>query len=204
MSEVMFSVIMPSYLGEYKRAASNRLLKFYRAVQSVIKQDFDSWELIIISDGCEITSRAYNETLKDDHRIKLIEISKQPTWSGEPRNAGIREAVGKWIIYLDTDDIYLPDYLSSINDSIGDMDWYWVNDLWQKNGGWEERQCDITRFGQCGTSNMIHKSRVQWKQKPDYGHDWIVISALRKESEKHDFLPCCGYVVMHVPNKYDL
>ena len=50
-----FSIIMPSYLGEYKRAAKDRDTKIVRAIESVLKQSHEDWELIIISDGCEKT-----------------------------------------------------------------------------------------------------------------------------------------------------
>ena len=47
------TVIMPSYLGEYPTAASNREVKFRRAVESFLIQELG--KLIIIADGCQKT-----------------------------------------------------------------------------------------------------------------------------------------------------
>ena len=48
-----FSVIMPSFLGEYSRAAQNREDKIVRAIDSCLDQEY--YELIIIADGCQKT-----------------------------------------------------------------------------------------------------------------------------------------------------
>ena len=46
----MISVIMPSYLGAYKNAAKDRDRKIVRAINSVVRQTYKDWELIIIAD----------------------------------------------------------------------------------------------------------------------------------------------------------
>lgn len=59
VTEPMFSIVMPSYLGDYNSSAgpsaTNRVEKFIRAVDSVLAQTFGSWELLIVADGCEKT-----------------------------------------------------------------------------------------------------------------------------------------------------
>ena len=56
-----FSVIMASYLGNYPGCANNREAKFIRSVKSFLNQSYDNKELIIVSDGCEITTLGKNE-----------------------------------------------------------------------------------------------------------------------------------------------
>ena len=51
----MISIIMPSYLGAYKKAAKDRDRKIVRAINSVVKQTYKDWELIVIADGCNKT-----------------------------------------------------------------------------------------------------------------------------------------------------
>ena len=88
----MITVIMQSYLGTYPTAAKDRITKFHRAVQSVIDQNYQDWELLVIADGC--TDTKTNLAQYDDERIKGYFIPKQPMWSVTPRNLMIGEAKG--------------------------------------------------------------------------------------------------------------
>ena len=60
---------MQSYLKDYPGARSNPEEKFIRAVNSVINQSSPNWELVIISDGCEITKALYEEHFEQEERI---------------------------------------------------------------------------------------------------------------------------------------
>ena len=80
------SIIMPSYLGDYPMAAKDRELKIHRAIYSVLKQEYENWELIIIADGCNKTVDIINKY--KDNRIILISVTKQRIYS-DIRNIGI-------------------------------------------------------------------------------------------------------------------
>ena len=107
-----FTVVMPSYMGPYRTAAKNRESKILRAVNSVIAQTYEDWELIVVADGCEKTM----QILKDvtDLRVRKYLIEKDKIWGGSPRNTGIELAKGEFIVYLDIDDIIGPDHLKNI------------------------------------------------------------------------------------------
>ena len=85
-------------------------------IVSVIAQTFVNWELILIDDGSTDKSRdiAYEFSKKYPGKIIYLEheghVNKGPSLS---RNYGIRQARGEWIAFLDGDDIWLPDYLST-------------------------------------------------------------------------------------------
>lgn len=101
MNELV-SVIMPSYnTGDF----------ISETVRSVIDQTYTDWELIIVDDcSTDNTDKVIADFLSDE-RIHYI---KNDTNSGAAvsRNRALREAKGKWIAFLDSDDIWEADKLS--------------------------------------------------------------------------------------------
>lgn len=200
-----FSIITPSYLEEYAGGASQRELKLARAIQSVLDQKFQDWELIVIADGCFKTPgvvRTFN-----DPRIRLLEMEKAPIWSGMPRNAGLDNAKGDFITYLDSDDYLGPGHLETINANLGLNDWIYYSD-WIYNferDSWHIRPCDIRVSGQNGTSNITHRRSlpVRWSFE-GYGHDHYFNQQLQEASRRFRKTPPAEYYVMHMNGYYDL
>ena len=82
------------------------------AVRSVISQSYDKWELIIVDDGStDISSEIARRFSRDDQRIKVIELG-QNMGAAFARNVGIRSAQGRFISFLDCDDIWTADKLA--------------------------------------------------------------------------------------------
>lgn len=80
-------------------------------IQSVISQSYDNWELIIADDQSTDNSVfVIQEFCRNDPRIKLIEC-KQNGGPAKARNAALDAANSRWIAFLDSDDIWLPDKL---------------------------------------------------------------------------------------------
>ena len=99
-----FSVIMPIF---------NRQSLVGIAIQSVLNQQFIDFELICIDDGSsDKTIEIVENFSKNDERIVLIKHFENKGRSAA-RNTGIRNAKGKWICFLDSDDIYYIDHLST-------------------------------------------------------------------------------------------
>lgn len=201
----MISVIMPSYLGDYKGAATNRPDKFRRAVDSFLSQTYKECELIIVGDGCPDTEFMMEMYYNGVDNVKFIRENKQELFSGHLRNAGIKEAKYRYITYLDTDDYYLPLHLENITNQIGDCDipkfnWYIVPDLFNKRGTVKERTPNLQK-GCIGTSNIIHKASVNIKWTDGYNHDWLFIQDLMTYDYKR--IGGAGYVVCHMPNVTD-
>jgi len=79
-----------------------------RAINSVLKQTFNDFELIIVDDGStDNTDQIVNEYIKKDDRVKYIkhEINKG---GNKARNTGIDNSCGEYIAFLDSDDEWLP------------------------------------------------------------------------------------------------
>src|SRR5271155_4567083 len=112
-------VVMPVYLGDYAGAGTNREYKFVRAVRSFLDQGYDKKELLIVSDGCDIAERLYNEHFSECKEITFTKIDKQSTHSGVVRNAGIGMSDADIISYLDHDDILFGSHLADIANSFG-------------------------------------------------------------------------------------
>ena len=98
----LVSIITPTYNSE----------KFISAtIQSVQNQTYSNWELIIIDD-CSIdkTVEIINKAIKSDARIKLHTLTKN-SGTGVARNTGVEASKGRYISFLDSDDLWLPNKL---------------------------------------------------------------------------------------------
>ena len=100
------SVVMPLY---------NRARTVGRAIDSVLKQNFVDFELIIVDDG-STDDGAEVVAGVGDKRIRLIRLG-QNRGGNAARNHGVREARGRIISFLDSDDEYLPNKLQTIVDT---------------------------------------------------------------------------------------
>ena len=201
-----FSVIIASYLGEYRTAAKNRDKKIIRAVNSVLNQTYQDFEIIVTADGCEKTVQIMKKIT--DPRVTTIKIPKSKLWSGEPRMTGIDNASGEFIIYLDIDDIYGENHLKNIADQVGSHDWVWFDDIRfnPKLNQWYENPCDISQISRHGTSNICHKRVLPIVAKWDhvgYAHDYYFILQL-KHNVNYVKIQGGEYYVCHIPGGYDV
>lgn len=197
-----FSIIMQSFLGDYKFAATNREAKLVRAIDSVIAQTFTDWELIIIADGCEKTFDIVEEKYKPNLNIDCRLINKQTIWGGAQRNYGISLTKGELICYLDNDDYFGENHLQIINDNIGELDWAFFNDICEG----KERESVIQVKGNYGTSNIVHKKSLGAKWT-SYGYgtdDWGLVEHLKKLSSNFGKIRTAEYIVCHIPNRLDV
>lgn len=201
---------MPSYLGNYPRAAKDRDYKFIRAVQSVVKQSFTDWQLVVVSDGCELTCallRSYIMDLPTEIRSKILglQINKNKIWSGRPRNVGLDNATGEIICYLDSDDYFQLDHLQFINDNFTNAEYIYFDDLNFKHNEFKPNKISMKNYGRCGTSNIAHlrKLPIRWPNAAMYSHDdWGVIKQL--QNHRGRYVGQGGYCVCHIPNTYDV
>lgn len=105
----MYSIIL---------ATKNRCHLLKRAINSVLKQTYRDFELIIINDGSTDGTKQYLYTLNDE-RILHINVEMSLGVAGA-RNEGIKVSKGEYILFLDDDDEYLPWKLQTINQYINE------------------------------------------------------------------------------------
>jgi glycosyltransferase involved in cell wall biosynthesis len=97
--EPQVSVIIPTY---------NRGWIIKEAIDSVLAQDYTEFELIVVDDG----STDHTSDVLDSYRNVIKVLSQKNKGVSAARNRGIAEASGKFIAFLDSDDIWLPQKLS--------------------------------------------------------------------------------------------
>ena len=96
----LVSIIMPSY---------NTAPYIRETIQSVLDQTYQNWELIIVDDCSTDNTDEVVASIQDD-RIRYLKNEKN-SGAAVSRNRALREAKGRWIAFLDSDDLWMPEKL---------------------------------------------------------------------------------------------
>lgn len=105
-----FSVVIPTY---------NRAKLIGIAIDSVLKQTFSDFELIIVDDGSTDETKAVIQAISDS-RIRYF---YQPNGErGKARNTGTKSATGDYVFFLDSDDFIYPEHLKHAYEEIKKLD----------------------------------------------------------------------------------
>lgn len=94
----LISIITPIFNGEKY---------ILETIQSVLEQTYTNWEMIIVDNKSTDNSIEVIKTVCDD-RIKIIKLEYNSGGPARPRNIGIENVKGKYIAFLDADDVWLP------------------------------------------------------------------------------------------------
>ncbi|MBR2318546.1 MAG: glycosyltransferase family 2 protein [Bacteroidaceae bacterium] len=96
----LVSVIMPVHNAE-------RYLE--EAIRSVMAQTYGNWELLVVNDNSSDNSvQIANKMAKEDCRIKVYDNPTPTGYPATPRNMAVNLAQGRYIAFLDSDDVWLP------------------------------------------------------------------------------------------------
>lgn len=102
-----FSIITPTF---------NRPQLLQRAIKSVVAQNFDSLEHIVINDG---SSADYEDIIKNNSTAINCYVSLTESFGASfSRNLGIEKSKGQWIVFLDDDDEFEVGYLHHLKNYI--------------------------------------------------------------------------------------
>lgn len=97
----LISIIMPSY---------NTARFIAESVRSVLAQTYTNWELIIVDDCSKDDTDRVIANFLNDQRIRYIK-NEVNSGAAISRNRALREARGRWIAFLDSDDLWEPEKL---------------------------------------------------------------------------------------------
>jgi len=110
-----FSVVIPTF---------NRAEFLREAIQSVLNQTFENYEVIVVDDHSTDNTKEVAAAFKDK-RINYVPNDRGIGGAGT-RNTGIFRARGEWVAFLDDDDVWLPQKLQlqfnkikEVNDTVG-------------------------------------------------------------------------------------
>jgi hypothetical protein len=106
------------------------------AIRSVLWQTENSFELLIVGDGCTDHTREVVAAFSDA-RIRWIDLPKAPLSGYANRNIALRQARGQYVVYGQHDDILLPDHIERLIATIeaSDADWAYSRPLWVARDG---------------------------------------------------------------------
>lgn len=201
MTKPLFSIIMPVYNVEHYLSES---------INSILMQSGD-WELIIVDDGsCDNSSSICDYYKKIDNRINVFHKNNDGVSSA--RNYGIEKATGKYIVFVDSDDVIDINFLSIIQGYLNDdidlihYGWYYID-------GKHTLKHDVCKVSTCLTlkevcrknifhgfvwsyvfkKDIIKKNKLSFSTNLNYAEDWEFILKYYLHVNKMMILEDCLY-----------
>lgn len=120
MFDSLISIIVPVY---------NRQETLSVCIESILKQEYTKFELILVDDGSADSSLSIcNDYAKKDKRIRVVHQHNQGVSTA--RNVGISNANGEWLTFVDSDDALKPNHLTQLTIYGENSDLVMVNRCW--------------------------------------------------------------------------
>ena len=101
----MISVVLPIYNVE------NYIEK---CLASLLRQDYKDYELILVNDGSKDKSISLAKEFLKGKDVSWCVVDKENGGLASARNAGLRQADGDYVVFIDTDDVVSEDFLSTL------------------------------------------------------------------------------------------
>ncbi|SHI09057.1 Glycosyl transferase family 2 [Clostridium collagenovorans DSM 3089] len=192
MSDTLITVIIPVYNAEKYLG---------RGIDSVLKQTYENFELILVNDGSKDSSlEVCNKYVEKDSRVRVI--SQKNSGVSVARNTGIKAASGKYLTFIDSDDyieldfleksmkyveevgaefyiggyfedIYTDDKLISTSKSMGPGDVETVDTLIHNVFNGYPVECIQTCWGKLYLKDIIDKNNIKFAHDINMGEDQI-------------------------------
>ena len=186
VNEDTVSVIIPTF---------NRPSELRQALSSVLKQVYTNTLIYIVGDKCP----TLDETMKSLALMLTKEESKKIFYWNLQDNKGMYGAVSrnyglkmmattKWIAYLDDDNSWTPNHLSSLMEAIKEKNADFAFSGFLVNGK-EELDCTKPCFGRIDSSSFVHKKELAEKfgywpmENVGYANDWEFVKPWTLDSK---------------------
>lgn len=184
-----------------------------RSLESIISQEFnEEWEALFIGDGCYYFQKYIDDGTFDKYSkfpVKFINLEKNyGGWGTMARKTGIDLAKGKYIIFLDNDDVLLNSHFENYYRFMynnPDIDMGYFNTYVEP---WQNKRDSY--LGPCGIGHaeLIIKSEILKKEYEidyEYEHDWRLINKLINKGYTH--LKCKNsptYIIKGIPSSREI
>ena len=195
----VISIIIPVYNSERY---------IHRCIDSVLRQTFPDYELILVDDGSsDLSGEICDSYANKDIRIKVIHQINSGVSSA--RNTGIAMAKGKYITFCDSDDELWPDYLAVMNNAPEDEEmviagWQYIDEkgkeIFASHGYERDDQIPVNRksveeliidektdyaWAKRFLSNKIRENQIRFDETESFGEDTLFV---------FKYLCCCHSV----------
>lgn len=137
-----FSILVPVYNVERYLA---------ECIDSILKQSFKDYEIVLVDDGSTDSSGAICEDYANAYSDKIKVIHKKNQGLISARRVGINEAKGEFCVFVDSDDFVEKDLLETIEQYLcqeGDIDIVMYTFKYYKNGIKYPRSIEIANDGE--------------------------------------------------------
>lgn len=185
-----FSIIVPVYKVE----------KYITGcIESVLKQSFSNWELLLVDDGTPDTSGIIcDRYAANDCRIRVFH--KKNGGVSSARNYALNKVKGDWIVFLDSDDKFYPTALELMSQAIVkepfDVLQFGYNRVWgQDDDSFKETpilspklyvekdNCNTAVWGNCVRASIIKDNNITFNESLRIGEDQVFIFDFLKYSK---------------------
>lgn len=154
----LFSVIIPTY---------NRGYILWRAIQSIQKQIYPNWEVLVVDDGSTDNTKQVVAEFQQDPRVRYIPIKNGG--ANKARNVGLKKSKGDIVTYLDSDDIFYENLLSTAREAFEKNpkaifaipNYNFRVELYDEN----YKLIDFREMGQRQTNTLTLEDIYHWKVK---------------------------------------
>lgn len=196
----LVSIVMPAFNNEAFIGDSLR---------SVMAQTYRNWELLVVDDASTDRTAEIVESFRDP-RIRLFRNGRN-VGAALSRNRALREARGKWVAFLDSDDLWHPEKLArqiafmesghygfSCTDYRAKADGVWENRVWTGRDVVDKRAMYKYNWIFTGTV-MFDRERVGLLQIPDMRkrNDYVLWLKAIEKCPCHRLRECLAFYVKH-------
>jgi len=112
-SDIYFSIVIPTY---------NRAHLINKTIDSVLKQTYKNFELIVIDDGSSDNTEQVLKDIKAKNNHKILYLQQINSERAAARNNGLKRSAGDYILFFDSDDTLYNNHLETAKKYIIDND----------------------------------------------------------------------------------
>ena len=179
------------------------------SIRSVINQTYDNWELLIVDD-CSTDDSIFIIKEFKEPRIKLFQNEKN-SGAAVSRNYALREAKGRWIAFLDSDDVWSNEKLEKQLEFMNDNQYSFTYTDYRicENGKWlpyintgPDKVNKRVMFNYCYFSTitvMYQREKVGLIQIPDLkkNNDYAMWLRVIEKSDAYRLPECLSFYIKH-------